>query len=144
MTLLRELFFTQFVEHIEFLSQQIDLQVTDGSKLDLNNNFSIRNHHRHTSKEYLQVFRQFLTTSITGIHCNEVRDGRNEFNFNFFFREHELLHVLLSGSGNRFDLHSHDRQDFQIDTIEFIETTPKTTLDETLEDLSHITISMLI
>jgi hypothetical protein len=53
MSLLGELLFAQLVENVEFLSQDVNANVTDGRKLDLNNDLTIGNHHRHTSEEDL-------------------------------------------------------------------------------------------
>lgn len=74
MPLFGELFLAKLVKHVELLSEQVDEFVTDGSELDLNDDFSIRHHHSNSSEQHLQVLWQFLSTSVSRVHSNEIAD----------------------------------------------------------------------
>lgn len=144
MTLFWELFLTEFVKDIELLRKGIILRVTNRGKFDLDNNLSVRYHHTDRTEEDLQVFRKFLSTSISRIHSNEITTGLYEENGNWFIREHELFEVLLFGLGNCFNLCSHHRESSKRNSVEFIKATPKTTLTDTFENLCHVSVFVFI
>lgn len=52
MSLLRKLFFAKFVKHIELFSKGFIVGIANRGKLDLDNNLSVRDHHRDTSEKY--------------------------------------------------------------------------------------------
>jgi len=118
--------------------------ITDGGKLYFHNNLSIRNHHGYTSEKYLQVFWKFLTTSITWVHCDEVSAFVDQDKWLWATWEFEVLGVLLLTLSDCVYLLGNHRECWEGDTVELIEATPQSTLAETLEDLGHILVLVLI
>lgn len=102
---------------------------------NFSNHRIIGNHHSHWSKECFQVIREFRSASVTRIHCNETIACRLQGNN--WSVELELFLAIGSGDLNREDLLSNDRQHFKINSIELIETTPRTTWCQTLEEFLH-------
>jgi hypothetical protein len=144
MTLLGQLLFAKLIEHIEFLGQWYESRVTDRGELDHDNDSSVGDHHTYTSEQYLKVLWKLLTTSITWVHCNEVSACFDEDNWLLLIWEHESLGILLFGLSDGLNLSGDDREGSERDTVELIEATPETRLANTLEDLGHISIFMLI
>ena len=98
MTLLRELFLAKLVQDGELLVEGVELSVTDGGELDLNDRSSIGHHHGDTSEEDFKVLGKLLTTSITGVHRDEVTAGHVESNRLLGVgREDELLQLQFLG-----------------------------------------------
>ena len=52
--------------------------------------------------EYLEIFGQLGTSSITGVHCDENTDSWDERNFDTF--ENEAFFLVTDGILDRFDL----------------------------------------
>lgn len=144
MSLFGKLFLAQFIQDIEFFGKIININITNWGKFDFHNNLSIGHHHCDTSEKHFKIFWKFLTTSITGVHCNEITNGVNDFNIDNFFGEEEFTDVLFFGLSDWFDLTSNDGKHFKINTIEFIEASPDTGLAQSFKDFSHINGSMLI
>jgi len=118
--------------------------VTDGGKLYFHNNSPIGNHHGYTSEKYLQVFWKFLTTSITWVHCDEVSAFVDKPQWLCCTWEIEVLGALLLCLSDCIYLLGNHREGWEGDTVELIEATPQSTLAETLEDLGHILVLVLI
>jgi hypothetical protein len=97
MPLLRELLLAELVENMELLGKRFAIPITNGSKLDLDDNLSIWGHHCNTSEEHLKVLWELLSSSITWVHCDEVCAGWDEKNWLIAIWEHESLEVLLFG-----------------------------------------------
>jgi hypothetical protein len=87
-----------------------------------------------------------LSTSITGVHGNEVTTSHDKPNLGTWrlTGEWEPLKVLLLGVGNGSNLGGDDGKGWKRDSVELIEATPETGLANTLEDLGHILELMLI
>jgi hypothetical protein len=67
MDLFGQLFFTKFVESVEFLGQDNVLLETTTSQFYTDNDSSVWNHHSYCTEVDLQIFWQLLTTSITWV-----------------------------------------------------------------------------
>jgi hypothetical protein len=134
MTGLGELFLAKFVKNIELNGKGLIVTITDRGQLDLHDDSTIGHHHSYTSKEYLQVLGELLTTSITGIHGNEITNLRLQGDHTFI-RELELLQLSSLGNGDGLNHSCYDRKSWETDTVELIEATPKSGHTETLEDL---------
>jgi hypothetical protein len=95
MSLLRKLFLAKVVKNMELLGKRFAIFITNGSKLDLDNDLSIWGHHSNTSEKYLKVFWKLLSTGITWVHCDEIGASWNEHNWLFSIWEHESLQSLF-------------------------------------------------
>jgi hypothetical protein len=115
----------KLVKYIEFERELNEGIITDRGKLDHNNNLSIRDHHCHTSEQYLQVFWEFLSSSITWVHSNEIGAGFDQNNWVLLIWEHEFLKIKFFSLSDRFDLSSDDRESGKRNSVELIEATPK-------------------
>ena len=62
-----ELFLAQFIQSEEFLGQVDISDKTTGSKLDTDNDLSVRYHHRYCAEHDLQIFRQLLAPGIAWV-----------------------------------------------------------------------------
>jgi len=144
MSLLGKLLLAKGVKNMELLGERFAILVTDGSKLDLNDNLSIWGHHGYTSEKYLKVFWELLSTSITWVHGNEISASSNKHNWLFSVWEHESLKAGFLSKSNGLNLSSNDGKSWERNSVEFIEATPKSRLGNTLEDLSHIFVLVLI
>jgi hypothetical protein len=134
MSSVRKLHLTKSVEDIELDGKWLVSFISNGGQLDLDNGDSVWHHHRHTSEEDLQVLWKLLTTSITGIHGNEITNLRLQGDHTFI-RELELLQLSSLGNGDGLNHSCYDRKSWETDTVELIEATPKSGHTETLEDL---------
>ena len=144
MTLLGKLLFAKSVQNVELAIQTVELLVTDGGQLDLHNVLSVGHHHRDTSEKHLKILGKLLTSRITGVHCDEVSAGVDQTDWFVGVRgEDESLQTLLLGHGDRLDLSSHDGQSSERNTVELIEATPEARLAKTLENLGHVSESVL-
>jgi hypothetical protein len=85
-----------------------------------------------------------LSTSITWVHCDEVSAFLDQDEWLWAAWELEVFGLLLLGLIDGFDLGSNDGEGSEGDSVELIEATPQSTLAQTLEDLSHILVLMLI
>jgi hypothetical protein len=144
MSLFRKLLLAKFIEDVELLGERLAILITDGSKLDLDDDLSVWGHHGNTSEKNLQVLWKLLSTSITWVHGNEIGAGWDEHDWLLSVWEHESLESLLLGHGDGLDLGSDDGKSWERNSVEFIEATPKSRLGNTLEDLSHIFVLVLI
>jgi hypothetical protein len=125
MSSLRKLLFTKFVEHIEFDRQRLVLGVSYRGKLDLHNDLTVRLHHGDTTEEYFEVLRELLTSSVTGVHSNEVPDVELK-ETHAFVRELKVLSLDLLGLSDSFDLGSDNRESRKGDTVKFVKASPNT------------------
>ena len=99
MPLFGKLFLAKFVKNVELLRERFAVGVTDGGKLDLDDDLSIWGHHSDTSEKHLEIFWKLLSTGITWVHCDEIGACWNENNWLFSIWEHESLeaHFLSVG-----------------------------------------------
>ena len=144
MSLFRKLLLAKFIEDVELLGERLAILITDGSKLDLDDDLSVWGHHGNTSEKNLQVLWKLLSTSITWVHGNEIGAGWDEHDWLLSVWEHESLESLLLGHGDGLDLGSDDGKSWERNSVEFIEASPKSRLRNTLENLSHVSVLMLI
>jgi len=133
---LRKLHLTKFVQNIELNRERLVVGVSHGGQLNLHDNLSIGQHHSYTSKEYLKVLREFLTSSVTRVHGDEIGNIHLEDNHTVI---RELEHLLLEflTEGDRLNLSGDDGKSGERNSVEFIETTPNTGGTKSLENLSH-------
>jgi len=86
-------------------------------------------------EECLEVLGQLSSAGVSGIHCDEDADrGRQR---DVFRQEVECGFLLSHSVLDALDLHGHDRQDLDRDTIELVETAPRTGLRQTLVDVAN-------
>ena len=85
-----------------------------------------------------------MSTSITWVHGNEISASSNKHNWLFSVWEHESLKAGFLSKSNGLNLSSNDGKSWEGNSVEFIEATPKSRLGNTLEDLSHIFVLVLI
>ena len=83
----------------------------------------------------LKIVRQFLSPGVARVHRDE--DGAGWIKHEFSAFKYELFHALSDCRLNAVDLLSDDRQHFQFNAVELIETRPRTGLRETFEELAH-------
>jgi hypothetical protein len=125
MTGLGKLHLTKFVQDIELNGEGLVVGVSHGGQLDLHDNLSIGQHHSHTTEEHFKVLGEFLTSSISGVHGDEVSDVKLEDNHTVVRElEHLLLELLTEGDG--FDLGGDDGKGGKRNSVEFIEASPHT------------------
>lgn len=74
MHLLGKLLFTKLIQRVELPGQ--DYVVFEPARREFHTNYdlSVRYHHRHRTEHDLQVFGQFLSTRIAGIHRQEYAE----------------------------------------------------------------------
>jgi hypothetical protein len=131
---------------MELKGEHIILFITLRGQLDSNNNSSIRDHHTHVSEKNFEVLRELLSTSITGVHGNEVTTSHDKSDLGAWrlTGEVEFLEVSLLSVSDGSNLGSDDGKSRKRNSVELIEATPKTRLTNTFEDLSHISELVLI
>jgi hypothetical protein len=86
-----QLLLAQLVEDVELLGKCGIGAVADRGELDHHNDVSAGHHHSDTAEKDLQVLGKLLTTSVTGVHGNEVSTSHDKFDWLFFVGEHEHL-----------------------------------------------------
>jgi hypothetical protein len=91
MSLLGELLLAKLVEHVELLGKGFVSLEPDGGQFDLHDDLPVGHHHTHTSEEYFQIFRELLSSGVTGVHGDEVTASKNEADRLGLVGEHELL-----------------------------------------------------
>jgi hypothetical protein len=143
---LGKLILAKFVEYMELKRKRSIGSITLGSQLDRNDNSSIRDHHTHVSEQYLKVLWELLSTSVTGVHGNEITTSHDKLDLAawWFTREWEVRQVSFFGVGDGSNLSGDHRQSGERNSVELIEATPKSRLADTFEDLGHILEFMLI
>jgi len=62
-----ELFLAQFIQGVKFSGQSDVFQKTATRKFHADDNLSVRNHHRHCTELYFQVFWELLPSSVTRV-----------------------------------------------------------------------------
>jgi len=141
---LGKLLLAKFVKGVELLGEWSVFLISDRGELDRHDDLSVWNHHAHTSEEDLKVFWQLLSSSITWVHGNEVSARQNKVDWLLFSWEQEFLQVLFLGLSDRLNLSSNDGKGSKRNSVELIEASPKSRLTDTLENLGHISVSVLI
>ena len=110
-------------------------KVSKGVQNDFGNQGIVRNHHSHISEQGLQVIWQLRTSSVTWVHGDEDVASQHELQLGAL--EHELLQSSGNCALNCEDLLSNDREHFKFNTVELIETRPRSRASQTLEELAH-------
>lgn len=117
----------QGVEGHEFLRERLGELETFGHQHVFANEFQVRHHHSATTELSLQVFGEFGSSGVTGVHGNEETYGVFNVQFTFFHEREDRL-VFLQGVQDALDLGGDHGEHFDRNTVEFIEATPGTCL----------------
>ena len=104
-------------------------------KLDSCDHLFVWLDHSLLSEKLLQVIRKIRSTSITRVHGNE--NAECWLHLDERFLESKLWQVLCFSSEQYKELLGNDREHFNIDSIELIETGPSTRRGETLEEFGN-------
>mmetsp|Transcript_29952 Transcript_29952/g.85601 ORF Transcript_29952/g.85601 Transcript_29952/m.85601 type:complete len:238 (+) Transcript_29952:2243-2956(+) len=126
-SLLAELLFAEGVEDAELLPEQVNEGVPHRGELDLHDSLAVRHHHGHAPEEHFQILWQLLPASVPRIHCDEVTHRAYQLDGGNLTWEHECLEVLPFGRADGFDLHRHDAEHLELDSVELVEAAPQTT-----------------
>lgn len=92
----------------------------------------IGHHHGHRAEERLQVVRQLGSAGVARIHRDEDRAGGIEIDLGAL--EYHFLGAGVDRALNCQNLLCDDRQDLQIDAIEFVEAGPGAARGEAFEE----------
>lgn len=80
-------------------------------------------HHCYWAKQSFQIVRQFRSASVSRVHRDKHRT--RAIQIQFCILEYQGLLLRVYGPLNGQDLLRHDRQDLQVDAVEFIEAGPR-------------------
>mmetsp|Transcript_6230 Transcript_6230/g.12946 ORF Transcript_6230/g.12946 Transcript_6230/m.12946 type:complete len:386 (+) Transcript_6230:7525-8682(+) len=142
--LVGELLLTGRVQREELRRQDVEVGVSDGAHLHLLDDLEVRSHHRNTTEERLEVLRELLPSSVSGVHGDEEgTDGLKEDVLRVS-GELEVLNALLLSVLDREHLLGDDGKHGKRDTVELIEASPESSLAESLEDLGAIGVLHLV
>jgi len=79
--------------------------------------------------------RELSSASITRIHCNKATIVSVESDF--LTKEVKAIFVLFEGVTNRHDFLRNDRQDLNVNMVEFVEAGPHSSLRKSREEFLH-------
>jgi len=117
------------------LCKLLGSDVTERIKHDRADQFIVGNHHSDWAEQGFQIVWQLSTTGVTWVHSDEHAESR----FHKDVRIFKIDFLVLTGlsSEKLKELLGNDRQHFNIDAVEFIETTPGTSGAKTFEEFTN-------
>mmetsp|Transcript_13743 Transcript_13743/g.31845 ORF Transcript_13743/g.31845 Transcript_13743/m.31845 type:complete len:1547 (-) Transcript_13743:4516-9156(-) len=121
--LLGQLLLAKRVQHVELLRQDHVTLVADRGELHAHDNLAVGHHHGHVTEERLQVLRQLLATSVTGVAGDEDA-SLGVKRHNLAVGEDECRAALAHGGEDAVDLLRGHRQHLEVDAVELVEATP--------------------
>ena len=133
MMLLGQLLLGELVKSCHLLGKNLSLGESFRHEHVLTDEKQLWHNHDHRSEESLQVVWQFGSASISGIHGNEDSYGWHQFHV--YILEYDLGLSFNQSILDGLDLNGDDRKYFNIDSVELIEASPETSLDQTGEYL---------
>ena len=125
----------KLVELNHFLAQDACALESIGHQDDFGDQGVIGHHHGNGPEEGFEIVREFGSAGVAGIHRDEHAESGIQGDNSAV--EVEFRVALLDIRLNRQDLLGNDGQDFDVNTIEFVETGPGPALGQTGEKAAH-------
>ena len=93
----------------------------------------VGHHHGDGAEESFQIIWQLSTSGVARVHGDEGGTGVDQFDFATF--EHEAVEFGSLGVPDGDELLCDDGQHFDVDSVELVETTPRSRLNEQFNNL---------
>ena len=138
MVLFWQLFFCEFVKDCHLFGEHFGLSESFRHKHVLANKEQVWLNHSNWAEKRFQVVGKLWTTSVTRVHRDENTDAVDKVHL--VVKENNLMLVGDQTILDSLNLSRNDGQDFYVDTVELVEATPETSLDQTREDDTHSSV----
>lgn len=122
MVLFAELLPAQPEQHVHLVGQISGIPETLAEQRDLGDELGVRHHHRYGAEHGFQIVGQLGPAGVPGIHGDEYAARR--FQADLVALEREFRQAGLKSRVNGQYLLRHDRQHFDVDPVELVETAP--------------------